>query len=183
MFKLIKAKGIVRIPPDYFGQPINEVAIQILRQEYQEKVLKDVGLVLAVLNAKANEEGYIIFGDGATYHEVEFDMLVYSPIMHEVVEGVINQVDNYGVYVNIGPVDGLAHISQITDDTLKFDQNRGILIGERSKKVLQKGDKVRARIISISMGGNRMMRIALTMKQPFLGKIEWINQELSKVSK
>ncbi|BCU70696.1 DNA-directed RNA polymerase [Stygiolobus caldivivus] len=183
MFKLIRAKGIVRIPPDYFGQPIDDVAIQILRQEYQEKVLKDIGLVLAILNAKASEEGYIVFGDGATYHEVEFNMLVYSPIMHEVVEGEVNQVDNYGIYVNIGPVDGLVHISQITDDNLKFDQNRGILIGERSKKVIQKGDRVRARIISISVGGGRMPRIALTMKQPFLGKLEWINQELSRASK
>lgn len=183
MFKLIKAKGIVRIPPDYFGQPIDDVALQILRQEYQEKVLKDIGLVLGVLDAKANEEGYIIFGDGATYHEVEFNMLVYAPMMHEIVEGEVNQVDNYGIYVNIGPVDGLVHISQITDDNLKFDQNRGILIGERSKKVIQKGDRVRARIISISVGGSRMPRIALTMKQPFLGKLEWINQELSKASK
>lgn len=183
MFKLIKAKGIIRIPPEYFGQPLDEIALQILRQEYQEKMLKDLGLVLAVLNAKANDEGYILFGDGATYHEVSFELLVFTPLIQEIVEGEINQVDSYGVYVNIGPVDGLAHISQITDDNLKFDQNRGILIGEKSKKVLQKGDRVRARIISISTSGGRMPRIALTMKQPYLGKIEWISQELAKASK
>ncbi|BAB65360.1 MULTISPECIES: DNA-directed RNA polymerase [Sulfolobaceae] len=183
MFKLIKAKGIIRIPPEYFGQPLDEIALQILRQEYQEKMIKDLGLVLAVLDAKVSEEGYIIFGDGATYHEVSFEMLAFVPIIQEVVEGEVNQVDNYGVYVNIGPVDGLAHISQITDDNLKFDQNRGILIGERSKKIIQKGDRVRARIISVSTSGGRMPRIALTMKQPYLGKIEWISQELTKASK
>ncbi|BFH73428.1 DNA-directed RNA polymerase [Sulfurisphaera javensis] len=183
MFKLIKARGIIRIPPEYFGQPLDEIALQILRQEYQEKMVKDLGLVLAVLNAKVNEEGYIIFGDGATYHEVSFEMLTFVPVIQEVVEGEVNQVDNYGVYVNIGPVDGLAHISQITDDNLKYDQNRGILFGEKSKKVIQKGDRVRARIISVSTSGGRMPRIALTMKQPYLGKIEWITQELTKASK
>ena len=183
MFKVVKARGIIRIPPEYFGQPLDDIALEILRQEYQEKMLKDLGLVLAVLTAKASEEGYILFGDGATYHEVSFELLVFNPLVQEVVEGEVNQVDSYGIYVNIGPVDGLVHISQITDDNLKFDQNRGILIGERSKKIIQKGDKVRARIISISTSGGRMPRIALTMKQPYLGKIEWITQELAKASK
>ena len=183
MFKLVRAKGIVRIPPEYFGQPIDEVALQILRQEYQEKILKDLGIILTVLNAKANEEGYIIFGDGATYHEVEFEMLVYIQLIHEVVEGEIDQATNFGVQVNLGPVDGLVHISQITDDNFKFDPNRGILIGEKSKKTLQKGDRVRAMIISVSTSGGRMPRIALTMRQPYLGKIEWINKEISKASK
>lgn len=110
-------------------------------------------------------------------------MLVYTPIIHEVIEGEVSQVDNYGVYVNMGPVDGLVHISQITDDNLKFDSNRGILIGEKSKKSIQKGDRVRAMIISASMSSGRLPRIALTMKQPYLGKIEWINQEIAKASK
>ncbi|AHC51183.1 DNA-directed RNA polymerase subunit E' [Sulfolobus acidocaldarius SUSAZ] len=183
MFKLVRAKGIVRIPPEYFGQSVDEIAIKILRQEYQEKLIKDIGVVLGIVNAKASEEGFIIFGDGATYHEVEFDMLVYSPVIHEVIEGEVSQVDNYGVYVNMGPVDGLVHISQITDDNLKFDSNRGILIGEKSKKSIQKGDRVRAMIISASMSSGRLPRIALTMKQPYLGKIEWINQEIAKASK
>ncbi|QGA54794.1 DNA-directed RNA polymerase [Sulfolobus sp. E5-1-F] len=177
MYKLIKARSIVRIPPNEFGKPLNEIALNELRQQYQEKILKDLGLVLAILNVKTSEEGLLVFGDGATYHEVEFDMITYVPVVQEVVEGEVLQVDNYGVFVNLGPMDGLVHISQITDDTLKYDNVRGIIFGEKSKKVIQKGDKVRARVISVaSAATGRLPRIALTMRQPYLGKLEWITQ-------
>jgi DNA-directed RNA polymerase subunit E' len=173
MYKVIRAKGIVRIPPEYFDKPLNEVALEMLRKDYQERLIKDLGLVLAVVDVKINEEGILIFGDGATYHEVEFAMLVYVPLQHELVEGEIVNVDNVGIYVNLGPIDGFVHVSQITDEPLKYDPTRAALIGERSKKVYQKGDKVRARITAISPGGvNRLPRVALTMRQPYLGKIE-----------
>ncbi|MEM0016370.1 MAG: DNA-directed RNA polymerase [Saccharolobus sp.] len=177
MYKLIKARSIVRIPPNEFGKPLEEIALNELRQQYQEKLLKDLGIVLAILNVNVSEEGIVVFGDGATYHEVEFEMLTYVPIVQEVIEGDVLQVDNYGIFVNLGPIDGLVHISQITDDNLKYDSTRGIIIGEKSKKIIQKGDKVRARIISVSSAATgKLPRIALTMRQPSLGKIEWLTQ-------
>ncbi|ABP96379.1 MULTISPECIES: DNA-directed RNA polymerase [Metallosphaera] len=173
MFKVVKARGVVRIPPELFGEPLNKTAIEILNNEYKERLFKDLGLVLSVIRADVNEEGMIIFGDGATYHEVEFELLTFSPMIQEVIEGDITQVDNYGIYVNMGPMDGLVHVSQIGDDNYKFDSVRGILIGEKSKKTFQKGDMVRARIMTISStASNRLPRIGLTMRQMGLGKVE-----------
>ncbi|BDB97597.1 DNA-directed RNA polymerase [Saccharolobus caldissimus] len=181
MYKLIKARSIVRIPPSEFGKPLEEIALNELRQQYQERLFKELGLVLAILNVKVNDEGILVFGDGATYHEVEFEMLTYVPVPQEVIEGEVLQVDNYGIFVNLGPMDGLVHISQIADDSLKYDSARGIIIGEKSKKVIQKGDKVRARIISVaSAATGRLPRVALTMRQPYLGKIEWLTQTTKK---
>jgi DNA-directed RNA polymerase, subunit E'' len=111
-------------------------------------------------------------------------MLAFSPLIQEVVEGPIVQVTNIGAYVNLGPVDGFVHISQILDDQIHYDQIRGVLVGDKTKKSLQKGDVVRARIVSISSAGpGRMMRIALTMRQPYLGKLDWIAEEVKGMSK
>lgn len=173
MYKIFKVRSIVRIPPEYFGKPLEETALQILREQYQEKLHKDLGLILAVLSATVSEEGIVVFGDGATYHEVEFEVLSYVPVNQELVYGVVSGVDNVGLYVNIGPVDGLVHISQISDEPLKYDPTRGALMGERTKKIYQKDDKVKARIMSISsISSGRPLRIALTMRQPNLGKVE-----------
>lgn len=173
MFKIIKARGVVRIPPEYFGNELDKVALQILKNEYQERLFKDLGLVLGILSAKVSEEGIITFGDGATYHEVEFELLTYVPTIQEIIEGPVVQVDNYGIYVSLGPMDGLVHISQISDDNFKYDAVRGVLIGEKSKKVIQKGDLVRARIVTISSASSssKLPRIGLTMRQPTLGKV------------
>ncbi|BBD71950.1 DNA-directed RNA polymerase [Sulfodiicoccus acidiphilus] len=184
MFKLVKAKGIVRISPEFFGEPLEQTVLESLRQEYQERLIKDLGLVLAVMDVKVSEEGRIILGDGATYHDVEFQLLTFVPVPQEVVEGEVVQTDNIGIYVNIGPMDGLVHISQIADENLKYDPNRGILVGERTKRIIEGGDKVRARIVSISApSAGRLPRIGLTMRQPYLGKIEWIEKEVTKVTK
>ena len=174
MFRLVRLKGIVRIPPEFFGSDLRSVAYSLLKEQYQDKIFKDIGLVIAVLDAEVSEEGIIIPGDGATYHEADFSVISFMPVQGEVIEGIVSQVTHNLVYINVGPVDGVVYVGQISDDQFKFDPNRGALIGEKSKKVLQKGDVVRARVIGVSVEANRPMRIQMTMRQPYLGKVEWI---------
>jgi len=180
MFKLVKLRSVIRIPPSMFGLDLNEIANRILRETYQDKIFKDIGLVVAILDQSVSEEGYIILGDGATYHEVEFTALTFYPVQGEVVEGIVSQVTQNLVFVNIGPVDGVVHVSQVLDDKLKFDPNRGALIGETSKKIIQKGDVVRARIIGVSIDPAKGMRVQMTMRQPYLGKLDWIAARAQK---
>jgi DNA-directed RNA polymerase subunit E' len=50
-------------------------------------------------------------------------------------------------------------------------------MGKESKKTLENGDKVRARIVTISLKKAKENKIGLTMRQPGLGKLDWINQK------
>ncbi len=58
------------------------------------------------------------------------------------------------------------------------------LIGKESKKVLRVGDKTISRIVALTINdaNPRHSKIGLTMRQPGLGKIEWI-EELVKGDK
>jgi DNA-directed RNA polymerase subunit E' len=76
----------------------------------------------------------------------------------------------------MGPMDGLIHVSQVTNDFINFDKKNRTLIGKESKHVLKEGDLVRARIIALS-SKSEVTKIGLTMRQPHLGKIEWITEE------
>jgi len=63
-----------------------------------------------------------------------------------------------------------------------YDGRRGALIGKETKRILERGDHVRARIITISTSmSNKIMRIGVTMRQPFLGKLEWIKEDLERI--
>jgi len=55
------------------------------------------------------------------------------------------------------------------------------LIGRNTKRALKKGDLCIARIIAISYK-SLPPKIGLTMRQPGLGKIEWIQEEKRKSS-
>ena len=64
------------------------------------------------------------------------------------------------------------------DDYVSFDNKNSLFLGRETKKTLKEGDLVRGRIISISWEeGNK---IGLTMRQPLLGAIQWIEAEKKK---
>jgi DNA-directed RNA polymerase subunit E' len=50
---------------------------------------------------------------------------------------------------------------------------------------LEEGNRVRARIVALSLKGksSKETKIGLTMRQPNLGRVEWIEKEKEKKSK
>ena len=62
---------------------------------------------------------------------------------------MITDITDFGVFLDIGAVDGMIHISQTMDDFVSFSKS-GVLSGKQSKRNLKAGDDCRARIIAIS---------------------------------
>lgn len=162
---------MVRVPPQLFSMETEEAIKTVLQEKYERTIDPELGLILVVTDIKDVSEGRIIAGDGASYHDTTFDMLVYRPELLEVVEGEIKEIVEFGAFVSIGCVDGLVHVSQVLDDFISFDKKTNTLTGKKSKAIIKKGDKVRARVISVSMKNNiQDSKVGLTMRSPGLGK-------------
>ena len=73
----------------------------------------------------------------------------------------------------------MLHVSQVQDDHINTDVGNQRLVGKETKRELRVGDKVRARIVTISLNeiSPRESKIGLTMRQPGLGKHEWIIED------
>jgi len=182
MFTLLKVEDLVRISPDKFNNPLETVTLEALRAKYEGLVNSDLGFVVAVIDIEVSPMGKIIPGDGATYHIVSFTLLSYYPELQEVVEGEVVEVEDFGAFVRLGPIDALVHISQLIDDFVSFDERQGALIAKETRRTLRGGDIVRARITAVSLAkGGSSGKIGMTMRQPFLGKIEWIKEDVNKV--
>lgn len=182
MFNVITVEDVVRVPPQRFNQQLDVVTRDELKARYEGIVNKLFGFVIAVTNVKASPSGKIIPGDGATYHTVSFDMLTYYPEVQEVVEGEVVEVEDFGAFVRIGPIDALLHVSQVIDDFISYDERQSSLNAKESGRVLKKGDIVRARVTVVSfMKGKSSGKIGLTTRQPFLGKLEWILEDVEKL--
>lgn len=182
MFNIITVEDVVKIPPERFGQNLETVAYEELKAKYEGIVSKDFGFVIAVINVKASLSGKIIPGDGATYHTVAFSLLTYYPEVQGVVEGEVVEVEDFGAFVRIGPIDALLHVSQVIDDFISYDERQGSLNAKESGRVLRQSDVVRARVTVVSfMKGKSSGKIGLTTRQPFLGKMEWIAEDVKKL--
>ena len=182
MYYRLKLLDTIRVPPDKFGEELDSVVIDLLREKLEGRIDKTIGSLVAIISIDEIGEGHILPGDGAVYYEIVFDALAYRPEMQEVLEGEIVEVLEFGAFIGIGSLDGLLHISQITDDYISYDEKNSRLVGKEKKQSLTEGDSVRCRIVAISLNERepRDSKIGLTMRQPYLGKLDWIEEEINE---
>lgn len=180
MYRLVECEDVVRVPPSLFGKPLKEVVLEVLRNEYSGRIIRSVGVVVDVLDAEASEYGVLVPGDGSLHHRVRFSVLVYSPQLQEVIEGEVTVVESTGILVRLGPIEGYVHKSQILDETVSYSREQNTFISQKGR-VLRRGDTVRARVVAVSYDNRRhVLRVQLTMRQPYLGKLDWLKEEAKK---
>ena len=182
MFKLITIEDTIRISPEKFGKPLDKAAYEELKARYEGIVTEDLGYVVFLKDVKVSPVGKIIPGDGATYNSVTFSIITFYPQIQEIVEGEVVEIEDFGAFVRVGPIDALLHVSQIIDDFVSFDDKQSVLIGKETQRRLKAGDSVRTRITAVSFAkGGTSGKVGLTMRQPFLGKLEWITEDVKRL--
>ncbi|KAF6243658.1 DNA-directed RNA polymerase [Nitrosopumilus sp. b1] len=181
MFSISTLVDVVRIPPSLFGTTLKKAAINILKEKYESMINADLGYIIMILDAKVDEMGKMVAGDGGTFHKVEFEALTFYPKLQEIVQGEIVDITDFGAFVRIGPTDALLHLSQVMDDYLKSDVKSGMILANQSGRTLKVGSTLRSRITAVSLGKAASMgKIGITCRQPFLGADEWIAEEIKK---
>lgn len=178
MFYLLDVEDHVRVEPKHFGLPTKEAIEKQLNESFVDKVTKELGFVVAVVSVDSVQDGIIIPGDGAAYYKSLFKLLAWKPELHELVYGTIAEITNFGAFIQIGPAQGMIHISQTMEDYVSLNKT-GTLSGKASKRSLAKGDDCIARIVAISYKSGEP-KIGLTMRQPGLGKVEWVKEDKKK---
>ena len=181
MFYLTEIEDHIRVEPKLFGLATAEAVEKQLREIYEDYYDKEIGRVILVVEILEVGEGVIIPGDGAVYYKSNFKLLAWKPEIHELVYGTISEITNFGAFIEMGSMKGMIHISQTMDDYVSFSKTNSLL-GKSSKRNLKQGDLCLARIVAISHKGDSP-KIGLTMRQPGLGKLEWINEEKIKKEK
>ncbi|MEA3378499.1 MAG: DNA-directed RNA polymerase [Nanoarchaeota archaeon] len=182
MFYKIQVQGHIRVPPIFFGEDKKEAVMRSLKQQFEGFVSKDMGFVLGVADIENVKEGIIIPGDGAAYYDTNFNLLCFKPELQEVILGRISEITDFGAFMNLGPIDGMIHVSQTMDDFVSFSKS-GSLTGKASNKSLKVGELCRARIIAVSYKDISNPKIGLTMRQHRLGALQWIDEEIQNEKK
>ncbi len=180
MFYLAEVEDYVRVEPRHFGLATKDAVAEQLQESYVKTMHKDLGFVISVISVQNVGEGIIIPGDGAAYYKSRFTVLVWKPELHELIPGTIKEITNFGAFMQIGPAQGMIHISQTMEDFVSLSKT-GTLQGKATKRNLAVGDNCLARIVAISYKAGEP-KIGLTMRQPGLGKLEWLEETKKKVA-
>ncbi|MBR9706611.1 DNA-directed RNA polymerase [Candidatus Pacearchaeota archaeon] len=179
MFYIVEVEDYVRVEPKLFGLKTSDAVAKQLQETYFDYHDKEIGEVIGVISVLEVGDGIIIPGDGAAYYNSRFKLIVWKPELQELAFGIVNEITNFGAFMNLGVMRGMIHISQTMDDYVSFSTTN-TLLGKDSKKVLKRGDACLARVVALSYKGDNP-KIGLTMRQPGLGKLDWIKEEKKKV--
>ncbi|MDA3836736.1 MAG: DNA-directed RNA polymerase [Nanoarchaeota archaeon] len=178
MFYLTELEDYVRVAPKLFGLPTEEAVAKQLAETYSDFYDKEVGRAVSVVEVVHIGEGIIVAGDGAAYYKCIFKILAWKPELQELVYGKIAEITGFGAFIDMGSMRGMIHISQTMDDYVSFS-DAGSLAGKASGRSLKAGDLCMARIVAISHKGDEA-KIGLTMRQPGLGKLDWVKEDKNK---
>ena len=178
MFYKTQIKDHIRVPPRLFGEEVETALLKQIKSDYEGYISKDMGIVIDVSAIDDIKEGVIVPRDGAAYYETTFSLLTFKPELQEVVPGQIKDMADFGAFINMGPIEGMIHISQTMDDFVSFSKDK-VLLGKESKKSLKIGDKCRARVIAVSYKDTTNPKFGLTMRQKGLGRLDWIEDDLN----
>ncbi len=67
-------------------------------------------------------------------------------------EGIISSVTSFGVFVELdNTIEGLVHISSLTDDYYIYDEQNYCLIGERTNKTYKIGDLAKVKVVKANI--------------------------------
>ncbi len=179
MYYVAEVRDTIRVVPNRFGEDLEEVVLEICRETFEGTISKDLGLTIVVVDLLEIGPGRLVPGDGAAFYDVIFTTLNYLPEDREFVIGDVVEVTDFGIFLRLGCIDALCHVSQVADDFYSYSDGR--LLGRESGKSISVGDRVRARIIAVTIGKSQI-RVGVTMRQAGLGVESWI-EEWKKGSK
>lgn len=67
-------------------------------------------------------------------------------------DGIISSVTNFGMFVELAnTIEGLVHVSYMTDDFYRYDERHYAMIGERTGNVFRIGDEISVRVVNVNM--------------------------------
>lgn len=70
----------------------------------------------------------------------------------EVYDGIISSVTAFGLFVELpNTIEGLVHISTLSDDYYVYDERHLSLVGERTKKIHKLGDEVTIKVDKVDL--------------------------------
>lgn len=159
----------VRLPPSLLAMKLKDAVTKLLREKYERRIIRELGLVIAVENVDVGSTGVVIPGDGGIYYDAKFDAITFMPYVNEVYNGEVKEVVEFGAFASIGPLDALIHISQLGNEKYFYDKKTKALTTRKGSSI-KKGDRVTVKVSTVSLRATTSdTKIGLTMRAKGLG--------------
>lgn len=200
MFVLSVLEDHVEVLPQFLGRGQEARAVmRCLQEKFVDRVVRDLGLgiwIFDILNlgdamvfqslCTASEDPELrkdlLASQGAVYMTVKFRLIVFRPFADEILEGVIRDADDKGIYISLTFFsDVLVPYSNLmqpctfdgADRTWVWTQNSGDGFSEPHNFFYDIGQPIRFRVVEVVYSDDIKMQVVGAADMDGLGCLEW----------
>ncbi|RHZ72826.1 hypothetical protein Glove_238g6 [Diversispora epigaea] len=127
MFILTVLRDTIHIQPYDFHKSKYEALTDEINRIYANKVIQEIGLCICLFDILSASEEVVHYGNGASYANVTFRLVVFRPFIGEILEGTVSSNTAEGVKVTLGYFDDIL-IPTNQDDKWKFDHETQVWV-------------------------------------------------------
>lgn len=146
----------------------------LIKAKLIEKVLGSVsekyGYIVCVIKVDEPNDGKILDTSGDVLFNVRYRAVVMKPFPGEVIDGVIQDVDKYGVHVEVGPIKVFISHSNFPSD-FEYNENQNCYFSKSQNDKLAIDTEVRFRISNVQFAENNFRPIGI-MNEDYLGPLK-----------
>ena len=134
----------IRRYPDLLGHRL--IRTFLFKQDYKQTAhFEEVIPELAEQSSYREKEAVDIEREVTDMKMAEY----MSEHIGEEFEGMISSITSFGFFVELpNTIDGLVHITDLTDDYYHYDEKRMVLVGEKTGRIFKLSDKVKVRVVA-----------------------------------
>ncbi len=157
------------MPPSSLNKNLKALLRAKLIEKVQGSVSEKYGYIILVMSLNEPSSGKILNTSGDVLFLIRYQAIVMKPFVGEVLDGVVEKVEKYGIHVSVGPIRVFISNSQFPPD---FEYREDLNIYE-SKKVndkLKMDSEVRFRIMGVQYEDNDFHPTG-TMNENYLGPL------------
>ncbi|RKP30525.1 hypothetical protein METBISCDRAFT_16131 [Metschnikowia bicuspidata] len=101
MYTLASLSDLIRVPPHLFNRHIHVVLRDELHHKYANKIITNLGLAVTLWDILKINDGLLKPGDGGSYIEVSFRLVVWKPFVGEILTGWVSDCSSDGIRVHM----------------------------------------------------------------------------------
>uniref|UniRef100_A0A0G4I560 RNA polymerase III subunit Rpc25 domain-containing protein n=1 Tax=Chromera velia CCMP2878 TaxID=1169474 RepID=A0A0G4I560_9ALVE len=152
MFLLYGFDDTIQVQPEDFDKNLVEQLKSSIITKYVDRVVANVGLVVAFSDFLEINEGTIHAGDGAAHFKVSFRLVVFKPFEGEVITGRIQSCDKSGIKVTLGFFEDVKVLCGRLMEPMSYDDTQRLWVWnytEENKLFYDLGEIVRFRVSAV----------------------------------
>jgi DNA-directed RNA polymerase II subunit RPB7 len=168
MFFVMNFEQAIIMPPSCLYKDLKNLLKAKLIEKVQGSITEKYGYVVVVIKVEEPQFGKILDTSGDVLFNIKYSAVVMKPFVGEVLDGVIERVEKYGIHVAVGPFKVFISNTQFPPG---YDYIDNSYMSRVHNDKLTLGSEVRFRIVGVQFDNNEF-RPTGTMDENYLGPLK-----------